>query len=132
MIGLDTNVLVRFITRDDDQQFAQAATFLAEAQDTGKRCFVNLVVLAELVWTLSRSYRFGRDEIVDALEALLSTSTFEIAERAAVARAIERYGAGKADFSDYLVGELNRSSKAQPTATFDGGLRNETDFQLLS
>lgn len=110
MIGLDTNILVRYLTRDDEQQWQQALTAIQQNQP----CFVTNVVLCELVWVLKgATYGFRKDEIIDALELMLHSAAFEFENRSTVDQALQRYKRGKADFSDYLIGAVSRQMAAQ-------------------
>ncbi len=65
MIGLDTNILIRYLTRDDEPQWQQAATIIQQNQP----CFITNIVLCELVWVLrGRNYGFRKGEIIKCLE----------------------------------------------------------------
>jgi predicted nucleic-acid-binding protein len=119
MIGLDTNVLVRYFVQDDAEQ-ARAATRLIEsrctADDPGA---VSLVVLCELVWVLDRGYRYEKDIIAGVLRRTLSVEDLRV-ERFELARlALNRYENGKADFADYVIALCHRELGAEVTFTFD-------------
>lgn len=132
MRGLDTNVLVRFLTADDPEQ-AEAALRLVEIADsTGERLHISTIVLAELVWVLrgGRCAR-SREEVADALNALLDATVFEIQDRDLVRRAVTAFRAGPADFSDYLIGEHDRRAGCTSTLTFDRRLAGSTGFEEL-
>ena len=132
MRGLDTNVLVRFLTADDPEQ-AEAALRLVEIADsTGERLHISTIVLAELVWVLQGGrYARSRVEVADALNALLDTTVFEIQDRDLVRRAVTAFRAGPADFSDYLIGEHDRRAGCTSTLTFDRRLAGSTGFEEL-
>lgn len=128
MIGLDTNVLVRHLTRDDEQQWQQAATVIQQSQP----CFVTNSVLCELVWVLKGAiYGFRKDEIINVLEAMLHSAAFEFENRSTVDQALQRYKQGKADFSDYLIGAVSRQAGCTETVSFDSKLTGEGGFQCL-
>ena len=78
MIGLDTDVLVRYLTHDDPAQYAKAAAFIGAAADRGERFVVNTAVLCELVWVLGTAYEYSRDDIARALDQIFATAEFEI------------------------------------------------------
>lgn len=85
MIGLDTNVLVRYFTHDDEQQWQQA-TELIEGEN---QCFITNIVLCELVWVLrGYPYKLGKNKILNALETMLHTPVFEFENRSAVYQAL--------------------------------------------
>lgn len=128
MIGLDTNVLVRYITRDDEQQWQKAV----EIMESGQKCFISNIVLCELVWVLrSKSYQFGKDEILKTLEVMMQSASLEYENRTAVYQALQHYKQGRGDFSDYLIGAIALSLDYQETVTFDKKLRGEKGFKFL-
>lgn len=132
MKGLDTNVLVRYVTADDPAQaeLARAAIEGAEARD--ERLFVSGIVLCELVWVLrSRAYRYGKPEVVEALNGLLDIPAFEIQQRTLVRKAVTRYGDGRADFADYLLGLVHQDAGCDETWTFDDRLAKAGGFLAL-
>ena len=119
MIALDTNVLARYIVRDEPRQTA-AATRLVESECTPDAPgVVTLVVLCELVWVLDRGYGYDRRKIAGVVRGLLGAEDLR-AERADLAwRALNEFEAGKADFADYVIGLCGSEEKASTTATFD-------------
>lgn len=128
MIGLDTNILVRYLTQDDEQQWKQAADFIQQNHP----CFIANIVLCELIWVLrGRNYGFTKDEIIHAIEAMLHSPTFEFESRSTVDQALQRYKQGKADFSDYLIGAIARQVGCIETVSFDNKLNGEKGFRCL-
>lgn len=133
MIGLDTNILLRYLTRDDPERLPKVRTLLLEAEDRGESLSINTVVLSELVWTLGgRQYRLSRKQITDILNELLLTPLFHFPHREQVVAAVADFRSGKADFADYLIGQLNRASGCGETVTFDRGLDETPGFRILS
>lgn len=131
MIGLDTNVLVRYLTRDDPAQYANAAAVIDRAVDRKEQLLVNTAVLCELVWVLGAAYDYSREEIADALEQLFATAQFEIERVDEARQALRDFRTTKADFSDALIGRINRSLGAGYTVTFDRALKGLDAFRLL-
>ena len=131
MIGLDTNVLVRYLTHDDAVQYEKAAAFIEAAVERGEQFLINMTVLCELVWVLGSVYRYSREEIAGALEQVLATSQFDIERLDDARRALSDFRATKADFSDALVGRINRSLGASHTVTFDRDLKGLDSFRVL-
>lgn len=131
MIGLDTNVLVRYSVRDDPAQTA-AATRLIEsrctAHDPGR---VALVVLCELVWVLDRGYGYARPDIVGVLRKILGASDLQVEQSDLAWQALGLYESGKADFADYVIGLCNRMGQADVTYTFDRRTVDSDLFKLL-
>jgi predicted nucleic-acid-binding protein len=119
VIGLDTNVLLRLLMRDDRVQYEAAARFVKETIAGGEALFINRVVLAELVWALSRTYRRSREEISTAIEQILRTAEFEVEGSTAAWTALHEYRQSGVDFTDSLVGVVNRAAGCSATATFD-------------
>ena len=117
--GLDTNVLLRFLLRDDIDQWKTSARYIKKTLEAGEHCFINNIVLCETVWVLQRGYKFNRDKIADALLDLLSVLQFEFEDRGLVLLALQRMRSGRADFADYLIGATNHQAGCTETATFD-------------
>ena len=131
MIGLDTNVLVRYLTRDDPVQYAKAAAFINAAADRGEQLLVNTAVLCELVWVLGTAYDCSREEIAATLDQMFATAQFDIERLDDARRALNDFRATKADFSDALIGRISRSVGAEHTVTFDRDLKGVETFRVL-
>lgn len=132
MRGLDTNVLVRYLTADDPVQTPLARALLEGGEERNERFHLSTVVVCELAWTLrGQPYRLGRGAIADVLEKLLETGLFEVQERDLVRRSVADYREGKADFPDYLIGQQNRHAGCGETVTFDRNLAEAKGFSLL-
>ncbi len=103
MIALDTNVLVRLVTRDDEAQAQRAKAMfdMHSAEDGG--LFVADIVLVELCWTLARSYALARDDIARTVRALLDNASIALESPATVKQALVYFEAGSADFPDCLI-----------------------------
>ena len=114
MIGIDTNVLVRFITQDDSEQTQQANLLLLSEE----KFFLPDITLAETVWLLARSYHWKREEITQALETLLGTINFVFEDETAVAHATWAYQI-QGDWTDHLIQAKCKHHKCHSLATFD-------------
>ena len=132
MMGLDTNVLVRYLTQDDPWQARRASALVEDTLARGERCFVNLVVLCELVWVLRGTYELDKRTVLDTLERILDTAQFEIDEKDQVREAVGSYRRGRGDFADYLIGHRNQHAGCLETATFDRRLKGSSGFQILA
>ncbi len=119
MIGIDTNVLVRFFVVDDAAQTRAAADCLTRECSEAAPGFINLVVLCEFVWVMTRNYRLGRADIADMVERMLRTVELAIEHADIVAQALERYRDGAADFADCVVAGVNGRTGCALTRTFD-------------
>jgi predicted nucleic-acid-binding protein len=131
MIGVDTNVLVRYLTQDDRVQYQKAAAFIEAATDRGEQLVVNTVVLCELEWVLGSAYNYSREEIARAIEQILATAQFEVERHDEARQALADFRTTKSDFSDALIGRINRSLGAEHTMTFDRDLKVVDTFRLL-
>jgi predicted nucleic-acid-binding protein len=116
MIGLDTNVIVRYVMQDDVGQSARASA-LVDSLREDRRGFVSLVVLAEVHWVLRRAYRVSPSRAADVVRGLLDAAEVEVAEADSVRRAL--VSAEEGDFTDALVAELGSAAGCAWTATFD-------------
>ena len=131
MIGVDTNVLVRYLTQDDPVQYEKADAFIEAATDRGEQLVVNTVVLCELEWVLGSAYHYSRAEIARAIEQILATAQFEVERLDEARKALTDFRTTKSDFSDALIGRINRSLGAKHTMTFDRDLKAVDPFRLL-
>jgi predicted nucleic-acid-binding protein len=129
--GFDTNLLVRYLVRDDPAQASVVERVIANAAESDESIFLDAIVLCEAVWVLESAYEIDRPSIADALEKLLLTEQFEIDRREVVWKALHRFKAGKGDFADYVIGESNILIGCDTTQTFDRALRGERDFEVL-
>jgi predicted nucleic-acid-binding protein len=131
MIGLDTNVLVRFLVKDDPRQAAKATAYIHEACSRDESLWLNHIVLCELVWVLESAYDHPKTAILDVMEKLLLTKQFQVERKDDVWAAIEQYRNGAGDFADHLLGRRNRSSGCEHTVTFDQSLKGSSLFRVL-
>lgn len=131
MIGLDTNVLVRYLTQDDAAQARLVNALMDRLVAGGERAFVGRIVLCELTWVLAGPYRFDKETIVTALERIVSTAQFELDSRDAITLALDEFRRGRADFADYLIGRVHQEAGCGLTVTFDRKLETCDAFELL-
>ena len=116
MIGLDTNVIVRYLAQDEVRQAAAATRLIEGALSAEVRGFISIVTLAEVVWVMSSSYRVGRPAIADIVEGLLTAPQLTVEKADAVWQALRAYRDSKADFSDALIVELGRDAGCAKTS----------------
>ncbi len=125
MKGLDTNLLVRYLVKDDRRQAERASRFMSEMAESGTNCFINQIVLCELVWVLESAYGYPKKEIADVLDKIMAIRQFVIESKDLVRQAISDYREGKADLADYLVGRTNHAQGCDRTFTFDRALKGQ-------
>lgn len=119
MIGLDTNVLVRYITQDDPVQSRVASEILERRISEANPGFISVVVMVELVWVLDRAYDFPALEIASAVERLLQLEVLEVECAPAVFTAMVTVRDGIGSFGDALIAELGTRAGCEHTVTFD-------------
>lgn len=122
MIGLDTNVLVRYITQDDPLQAERAARLIEGRCTAAAPGWVAQIVLCELVWVLRRAYGYSKRDVVAVLDQMLMTAELRIENEKLARQALEAYGDGPADFSDYLLVLANQAAGCRGTYSFDADL----------
>jgi predicted nucleic-acid-binding protein len=131
MIGLDTNVLVRYFAQDDPNQSAVAAKFIEGTCSEENPGFINHLVLCETVWVLARCYHVEKDTMVVILEKILKTEQFKIQNVDVVWRALREFKKTGADFADCLLAQINSGNGCEHTVTFDRKASASAGYQLL-
>ncbi|HEX7681092.1 MAG TPA: type II toxin-antitoxin system VapC family toxin [Thermoanaerobaculia bacterium] len=131
MIGVDTNVLVRYLTQDDMIQARIVDTFLDAAIENGSQLRVDDIVLCEVVWVLRAAYRLGKSAIAEALDRVMNTAIFSFDDREILRGTLADYLEGEGDFSVYLIGRRNARAGCDHTVTFDRQLTGRSSFVLL-
>lgn len=119
MIGVDTNVLVRFLVRDDETQFEKARKLIKREVAAGRRVFVSQLVLMETEWVLRSRYSLPKSLIIETISGLLGASDVQFEDEPAIEEALFIWGDTIADFADCLIGAKNRRLGCRATATFD-------------
>lgn len=132
MIGLDTNVVVRYLAQDDPKQSAAASRLFERVLTPDNRGFIPVVVLCELAWVLAECYGADRVRIRQAIDGLLVAKQVAVETPDAVRRALRAWDESAADFADALIGEVSRGNGAVKTVTFDRAAAKLTGFELLS
>lgn len=119
MLGIDTNVLVRFLVRDDEAQFEKANRLIKREIGAKEDLFVSLLVLLETEWVLRSRYSLQKAEIIQAISSLLDATELQLEDEAAVEETLVIWKDSTADFADCLIGAHNRRVGCRATATFD-------------
>lgn len=131
MIGLDTNVLVRYIMQDDPKQSPKATKIVESLEGVGSG-YVTLVSIIELVWVLSASFELTRFQVAQALDGIIRTKQFKIESADQVIRALRIFKVGKSDFADCLIERSADSAGCEKTVTFDVNASKHAGMTLLS
>jgi len=130
MIGLDTNVVVRYLTHDHPAQ-TTAAVKVMDSLSTDSPGFLSLIVIAELVWVLEAAYRFKKNEVAQVLEILLRSQELVIERAEIVAQALRKFSASRADFADCLIERSAHAAECQYTVTFDRNAESAAGMRML-
>jgi len=131
MIGLDTNILVRYLTQDDPNQSRKATNEIAKGLSAGDMFFIADIVMCELVWVLETAYGYARQEIVQVLERILRTKQFQFENKDLLWQSLADYRNKKGNFADHLIGRAGHKAGCRETLTFDAGLKNNPIFRVL-
>jgi predicted nucleic-acid-binding protein len=119
MIGVDTNVLIRYIVQDDQEQSKIASRFIERRISSSNPGYINHIVLCEVVWVLRKAYHYEKTIIMKVLERVLQTKEFIVENSEVAWIALKEYEKGGADFSDYLIAVSNRFAECGFTVTLD-------------
>ncbi|MHB8166752.1 MAG: PIN domain-containing protein [Sulfuricella sp.] len=119
MLGIDTNVLVRFLVRDDDTHFEKARKLIKREVAAGRRVFINQLVLMEAEWVLRSRYVVPKNRIIETISGLLNATDVQFEDEPAIEEALFIWKDSTADFADCLIGAKNRRAGCRATATFD-------------
>jgi predicted nucleic-acid-binding protein len=131
MIGLDTNIVVRYLTHDDPAQAAKAVRLMSSLSPED-RGFLSLVVIVELVWVLQDRYRFPKDEIVSTLDALLRSKELMVERADVVWQAVQKFRICRSDFADCLIQRSAQAAGCEHTITFDQDAARTAGMKLLN
>ena len=132
MIGIDTNVLVRYFAQDDARQGATARRFIEQHIGPDRPGYVTLVALVELVWVLRSSYEATREEIIRVVEQMLAHTALLIQDANAVWLALDEYELSSADFSDALIVALGQNEGCSHTVSFDAKACRIEGMEMLT
>ena len=131
MIGLDTNVLVRYLAQDDPKQSPVATRFIENSLSAENPGFVSAITLCEVVWVLADNYGADRKRVREVVERLLTTKQIVIEQADLVRKALRAWEGVTADFSDALIGEISIAHGGDKTVTFDRAAAKLPGFELL-
>jgi predicted nucleic-acid-binding protein len=131
VIGLDTNILVRYLTQDDPRQAALANHLIEETLTAERPGFISTVALVELVWVLESGYECGRVQIAQVLERLLRAKPLVVESPNVAWQATRLFAASKSDFADCMIERTGQANGCDHTLTFDRAAAKGTGMHLL-
>jgi len=131
MIGLDTNVLVRYFAQDDPVQSAKATELIERRLSQRDPGFISLVAMVETVWVLQRAYSLGNLAVATAIERTLQADALVVENEQEVFTAMIALKEGQGSFADALIGALGTKAGCVTTVTFDQRASRLSGFELL-
>jgi len=131
MIGLDTNVLVRYLTQDDPIQSPKAADLIERALTESEPGYISIVAMVETTWVLERTYEFSATDIAVAIERMLQAPVLTVESEQEVFTAMIAMKERRASFSDALIGALGARAGCSTTVTFNRRAAGLENFDLL-
>lgn len=129
MIGLDTNVVVRYLVQDDPVQSAAASALIDRLTET-EPGYLSVVTVVEVYWVLRRAYRLEATRCGDLIERLVDARELRVGSADVVRAALAAKGDG-VDFADAIIGELGRRAGCSHTVTFDKRASRSATMRLL-
>ena len=119
MIGLDTNILVRYLVQDDPLQSPKATELIERRLTPDNPGFISIVAMVETVWVLDRAYDFTQQEIASAVERMLQAETLVVDNEQQVFSAMTAVKDGWGEFADAVIAALGTKAGCSCTFTFD-------------
>jgi predicted nucleic-acid-binding protein len=132
VIGLDTNVIVRYVVQDDARQSAAATRLIERSLSPENPGFIGCITLCETAWVLAECYGAGREKIGQVLEGLLASKQLVVEQPEAAWKALRAWRGSSADFADALIGQIVAANGGAKTVTFDRAAAKLPGLELLS
>lgn len=132
MIALDTNILVRFLVRDDEKQARLVYARFKEAESSRESLFVPLLVVLETIWVLESAYDKKREEILGALQDLKNMPILEFENDAVVQKLLTEGKKGNTDLADLMIAFAAQALGCSKAITFDKKAARFPFFQLIT
>jgi len=131
VIAVDTNVVIRFLVRDDETQAQAVYRRLKEAEAGRERLLIALVVVLETIWVLESAYDKSRTEVLDSIMEMRRMPVFEFEKDAVVERFLSEGRKGRTDLADILIACAAESCGCESGVTFDKSAAKLPFFRLL-
>ena len=132
MASLDTNVLVRYLVQEDEQQFLRARKLIRAAVRAGETLYIPITVMLELEWVLRSNFKLSKVQVTSTLSALLSSHELSFESETAVEVTLALYVKGTADFADCMHVALAHMAGESPLWTFDRAAAKVDGAKLLA
>jgi predicted nucleic-acid-binding protein len=131
VIGIDTNVLVRYLAQDDPVQSAMATELIEQRLTARNPGFISVVAMTETAWVLAGSYRLEDKEVAAAIERVLQADRLVVENEPEVFNAMIALKEGRGSFADALIGALGVAAGCSCTVTFDRKVLRLAEFELV-
>jgi predicted nucleic-acid-binding protein len=131
MIGLDANIIVRYLTQDDREQSPKATELIEHRLTERDPGFISVVAMIEAVWVLDRAYGLDSQEIAGAVERILQVDVLTVENEQEVFTAMITLRQRRGSFADALIAELGSRAGCQHTLTFDQKALRLSGFRPL-
>jgi predicted nucleic-acid-binding protein len=128
MLAIDTNALIRFLVRDDEEQFERAEKLIRRSARAGEPVFISLLVLLETEWVLRSRYKLSKAEILGTFSELMTAMDLRFEDEHSIEEALFSWKESTAQFADCLIGARHRAVGCTGTATFDRGALELSGF----
>ncbi len=132
MIGIDTNVLIRYLAQDGPDQTKIATAFIEDNCTKDNLGFISQITLCKMCWVLKRLYKTPKEQLAEIIEQLLRTAQLFVQEPQTIWMALEEFKTDSADFPDCLIAQINLANYCSSTVTFDVKASKVAGFNLLS
>jgi predicted nucleic-acid-binding protein len=132
VIGLDTNVVIRYLTQDDAKQAALASRLFEHTLSVERPGFISLITLCEIAWVLAECYEADKARIRGVIEGLLGSKQIIVEDAELVWKALRSWEKSPADFSDALMGQALAARGCDKIVTFDKSAAKLPGFELLA
>lgn len=131
MIGLDSNILLRLVLRDNEDQCRRVLLFLEHEIRSDRKAYVTVIALVEFAWTLRRLYKYSLAETVAAIEMIMDISNLVFERQHIIPDVLDLCRTQRLDFSDALIAAIHRADGCAFTATFDGDFAESGEAVLV-
>jgi predicted nucleic-acid-binding protein len=131
VIGIDTNILVRFLVGDDTKQANKVYRVFKDAEENNNEMFVSTLVVLELIWVLDSVYKVDRMDILDSISQLLLMPIFQFESKGVIQSFIPAAQHSRFDLSDLLIAHTADSHGCDSVLTFDKKASKYQYFELL-
>ncbi|MFC3121859.1 PIN domain-containing protein [Agaribacter flavus] len=131
MIGIDTNILIRYLAQDDKAQALLASTLIEEKLTANTPGFISMITLVEITWVLQKCYRASKNDLCSTIKMILETKQFQVERAESCYRALKLFEMGSGDFSDALISSISKDAGCSCVMTFDKKAQS-VGMELLS